>query len=164
MEAILICILIIILLGAYGFRIRKDVQELSSRMSFKEAMELTELPIVTFRYKENKLNFLLDTGSNDSHISGKCAKAFDINENGETNIHLAGMGTTESFSVKMCELDLSYKNNVLRTKVIISPMLNDSFDMIKKEHGVQLHGILGTKFLEEHKYVLDFKDLTAYRR
>ena len=53
---ILIILISIIIMQNYN---RKKV-----KMSFKESMNLTELPIVTFYNGTNKLNFLLDTGSN----------------------------------------------------------------------------------------------------
>ena len=33
----------------------------------------------------------------------------------------------------------------------------------EKESGLKLHGIIGNRFFEKYKYVLDFKDLIAYR-
>ena len=41
----------------------------NSKISFKEAMDLAELPVVTFYNGDVKLNFLLDTGSNISYIN-----------------------------------------------------------------------------------------------
>ena len=43
----------------------------TTTISFKEAMDLVELPIITFYNCNTKLNFLLDTGSNNSHINKK---------------------------------------------------------------------------------------------
>ena len=40
-------------------------------MSFKEAMDLVELPVVTFYNGDKKLNFLLDTGSNMCVINSR---------------------------------------------------------------------------------------------
>ena len=39
-----------------------------------------------------------------------------------------------------------------------------AFGSIKKETGVTIHGILGAKFFNEFKYVLDFKELIAYSK
>ena len=38
------------------------------RMSFRETMDLTGLPVVTFKQGENKFNFVLDTGAVSSII------------------------------------------------------------------------------------------------
>ena len=45
-------------------------------MSFKEAMDLVELPVVTFLNGKEKLNFLLDTGSNISQINSSNINIF----------------------------------------------------------------------------------------
>lgn len=46
-------------------------------MSFKEAMDLVELPVVTFFNGDKKLNFLLDTGSNISQINSSILPLLD---------------------------------------------------------------------------------------
>ena len=46
-------------------------------MSFKEAMDLVELPVVTFYNGDKKLNFLLDTGSNISQINSSILPLLD---------------------------------------------------------------------------------------
>ena len=40
-----------------------------NKISFKETLDLTDLPIVTFEQNGNKINFLLDTGANRSVIN-----------------------------------------------------------------------------------------------
>lgn len=40
--------------------------------------------------------------------------------------------------------------------------LDAAFGVVKQESGVQLHGILGSKFFEKYKYVIDYKDCIAY--
>ena len=44
------------------------------KISFKEAIDLTELPVVTFISKGRKLNFLLDTGANNSILNASVAE------------------------------------------------------------------------------------------
>ena len=40
-------------------------------MSFRETMDLTGLPVVTFKQGENKFNFVLDTGAFSSIIDSR---------------------------------------------------------------------------------------------
>ena len=56
-----------VLFSIIGFLLYKQYKK-KFNISFKEAMELVELPIITFYNKGQKLNFLLDTGSNDCII------------------------------------------------------------------------------------------------
>ena len=65
----LIIILVTIIFIAYIVnKIEATKKEINSRMSFKEALDLIELPIVTFYQGDKKLNFMLDSGSNLSII------------------------------------------------------------------------------------------------
>ena len=38
------------------------------------------------------------------------------------------------------------------------------FNDIKRETGVTLHGIIGTKFFAKYNYVIDFEKLVAYSK
>ena len=40
--------------------------------------------------------------------------------------------------------------------------MSEAFGFIKKESGVQIHGILGSLFFQKYKYILDFDSLKAY--
>lgn len=134
-----------------------------SVMSFKEALDLTDVPIVTFYEGDTKLNFLLDTGSSDSHISQTAAK---ILQKTPTKIGFScttAMGKT-SGDVHQIDAILSYKGSDYPQTLIVTPTLDVAFEEIKKTSGVQLHGILGSDFFNKYNYVLDFKDMIAYVR
>lgn len=153
--AILICLWI-----ASGYFGRQKKQSI---MSFKEALDLTDVPIVTFYEGDTKLNFLLDTGSSDSHISQTAA---NILQKTPTKIGFScttAMGKT-SDEVHQVEAVLSYKGSDYPHTLIIMPTLDTAFEEVKKTSGVQLHGILGSDFFNKYNYVLDFKDMIAYVR
>ena len=48
------------------------------KISFKEALDLTELPVVTFIGKGRKLNFLIDTGANNSILNESVANKMKL--------------------------------------------------------------------------------------
>lgn len=131
----------------------------NSKISFKEAMDLTELPVVTFYNGDKKLNFLLDTGSNVSHINSSIINLLDHTKTNQKTDTIGMEGNKVSNDI--CKMTIYYKNQKFEEDFIISD-LNDAFDVIKQEDGVQIHGILGSKFFEKYKYILDFKELTAY--
>ena len=58
-------------------------------------------------------------------------------------------------------MTIYYKDQKFEEEFSITD-LDGAFDIIKKENGVQIHGILGSKFFEKYKYILDFKELIAY--
>lgn len=131
------------------------------RISFKEAMDLAELPIVTFYQEDKKFNFLLDTGSNQSHISMKASKKL---KGKVEDISNAVCGLGKATSSLLCKALLSYKSSNYEADLYVTDGLDEAFSAIKKESGVQLHGILGNDFFQKYGYILDFENLTAYHR
>jgi predicted aspartyl protease len=130
-------------------------------MSFQNSMDLAELPVVTFRQGDKKINFLLDTGSNNCVIDSNILKSIDHKMlDVETNI-LGLEGNAQKTGV--CTIKMSYKNKEYEYPYVIQDM-SAAFDSIKKETGVTVNGMLGSKFFNEFKYVLDFDELIAYSK
>ena len=130
-------------------------------MSFQNSMDLAELPVVTFRQGDKKINFLLDTGSNNCVIDSNILKNIDHKMlDVETNI-LGLEGNAQKTGV--CTIKMSYKDKEYEYPYVIQDM-SAAFDSIKKETGVTVNGMLGSKFFNEFKYVLDFDELIAYSK
>lgn len=131
-------------------------------MSIKESLDLCELPVVTMMNDGNKYNFLLDTGSTDSHISRKASKLISgVLTDKSLSVHGFSGGESKNQGYK---IRLNYKDREFHIETFISSSLDDSFDWIKKEHGVQIHGIIGNRFLMKYGYILDFYDLKVYAK
>lgn len=130
-------------------------------MSFQASMDLAELPVVTFKQGEKKINFLLDTGSNNCVINKTFLKTIEHTPLAqETN--LTGV-EGNSQKAGLCVIKMSYKDREYEYPYVVQD-LNAAFDSIKKETGVTIHGILGSRFFNEFKYVLDFDELIAYSK
>jgi len=138
-------------------RIKRD----NRKMSFKESMDLAEMPVVTFYQGDKKFNFLLDTGSNYSHISKEAAKEIQ-GETIDAQAKVSGIG--EGTTSGVCKTTLSYKGADYDIDLSITDHLTDAFAAIKAETGVQVHGLIGNQFFQKHKYVLDFEELVAYTK
>lgn len=130
-------------------------------MSFQNSMDLAELPVVTFHQGDKKINFLLDTGSNNCVIDSNILKSIDHKMlNVETNI--SGLeGNAQKAGV--CTIKMSYKDKEYEYPYVIQDM-SAAFNSIKKETGVTVNGMLGSKFFNEFKYILDFDELIAYSK
>lgn len=151
--------LIVIVIAMIINVIEDNRKKNDSKISFRESMDLTELPVVTFYNGDKKLNFLLDTGSNVSHINSSIIHLLDHTKTDQKTDTIGMEGNKVSNDV--CKMTIYYRNQRFEEDFIISD-LNDAFDIIKQEDGVQIHGILGSKFFEKYKYVLDFSELIAY--
>lgn len=152
-------LLIVIVIAMIINAIEDNRKKNDSKISFRESMDLTELPVVTFYNGEKKLNFLLDTGSNVSHINSSVIHLLDHTKTDQKTDTIGMEGNKVSNDI--CKMTVYYRNQRFEEDFIISD-LNDAFDIIKQEDGVQIHGILGSKFFEKYRYVLDFSELIAY--
>ena len=136
-------------------------QKKRENMSFREAMDLVELPIVTFYNKDTKLNFLLDTGSDLSYINKSILPSLEYKEVNESRNIISAGGNSQSLGC--CDMTVTYRNQKFIDRFYISD-LDEAFGAIKAETGVQIHGILGSKFFAKYKYILDFESLIAYSK
>ena len=129
--------------------------------SFKEAIDLADMPIITFYNNNRKFNFLLDTGSAMSAINKSvlCNIKHSLLSN---SISYVGINGIDGYG-NTCNIKVKYKDTEFEDEFAIID-LDDAFNSIKNSTGVQIHGILGTKFFEKYKYVLDFSNLTVYRK
>ena len=138
----------------------RNKQKEKTKISFKEGLDLTDLPIVTFYQNDKKLHFLLDTGSNISYINKEVLKtieAKDLNSSSST-FGVEGNGIeTHHYEIKIGYRDQNFVEEFGAVD------LSSAFKAIELESGIKLHGIIGNRFFEKYKYILDFKDLIAYR-
>lgn len=140
----------------------EDYSRDKKAMSFREAMDLAELPVVTFYQGKEKFNFLLDTGSMHSHISKEVAERIK-GEPIEVDANISGVGGSIVID-KALNTSLEYKSNSYKATLLVGGHLDDTFKIIKENTGVTIHGVIGSTFLNENKYVLDFEGLIAYSK
>lgn len=157
----ILIILAVVVIVAIISNMVQDYDRNRVEMSFKESMDLTELPVVTFYNRDKKLNFLLDTGANMCVINSKILDSLCY-ESSEVKGTVHGMeGNT--INVDYISMEFTYKSKSYKSIFQVIDM-QEAFDKVKQESGVTIHGILGSKFFEEYKYVLDFSELIAYSK
>ena len=152
-------IIVVVSVAATAFIINKiEEDKFSRRISFKETMDLLELPVITMWYKNIKLHFLLDTGSNNCILTKEVADTLNLSNVGESEIY--GLeGNTQS--VYCAILDLTYHDHLFKDNYFQIVDMSQAFARLKAESGLTIHGILGSRFMQTHKYVLDFDKLIA---
>lgn len=130
-------------------------------MSFKAGFDLTELPVVTFYNGENKLNFLLDTGSNNCIIDSNIIDNIEHTKSDSTSTVFGLEGNKQNANI--CTITLTYNDNDYTYDYLVVDM-KEAFNQMKTDTGVTLHGLLGSNFFNKFKYVLDFNELIAYSK
>lgn len=132
-------------------------------VSFKPGFTSPKLPIAVFNQKEKELVFILDSGSDKNVINADALKLFDhklkATEGNEQEHQLSGVGGPQKAMV--CTIPFSCNEENFEEE-FLAVDLNHTLDGIRKEHCIQIHGILGSIFLQEHNIVLDYKNLVAY--
>jgi hypothetical protein len=140
---------------------KKSKDTVKDYISFREAIDLTSLPILTFEQDDNKYNFLLDTGSTRSIINLPLKEQIKHEPlNIKTTITGAGEGELEA---TISKVTLYLKGKRYSDEFQFADMTN-AFDTIKKGSGVTLHGILGNTFLDKYNYIIDYSTYVAYSK
>lgn len=133
----------------------------NTAISFGQGFALTQLPIISLYQGDKVLNFLLDTGSNDSIIDSNVLKDIEHTMSDEKSSLYGLEGNAQE--VGKCSITLSYQGLDYPYEYIVCDMTGP-FSKIKAESGVILHGLIGSKFFNTYKYVLDFESLIAYSK
>lgn len=124
-----------------------------------------DLPIITLTNNNVPLNFLIDTGSNISHICPSIVnliKCQHLGTNDTTKI--AGLGAINE-GITIC--NAKFKDTLgkeYKIQLSISKELENTVKYIKESTGVEIHGLLGTDFLQNYKYVINFEELSVYSK
>ena len=154
-------IIVIIAVVACAFLINKLEEKVSNTMSFREALALAELPVVTFYQGDKKLNLLLDTGANISIIDKEVASTISTKETPRVS-KITGIGGSVK-DVAIVDIILQYKNSTFKDGFQVTDM-SSTFSAIKNTTGVTIHGIIGNRFMQKYKYILDFDKMIAYSK
>lgn len=166
MNTALWILLSVIVLGGVAWLLTRKLELehqreiLKKNMSFMESLHLTGLPIICFTSNGQRLNMVLDTGSNvciiDSNILGGLKyKVIESDTDGIVGVGGA-MGSGESVA-----LELNYKEMLFKVECCVND-LTEAASTIKQQYGVTIHGILGTEFFMDYRYVIDFNEMVAY--
>lgn len=161
---IIIALALFILLTVFLYlewkHLYRNKRKEETKISFKEGLDLTELPIVTFYQGDKKLHFLLDTGSNISYINKDILSSIEATdlETASSTFGVEGNGV----EAHHYSIEIGYKDQKF-TEEFGAIDLSAAFSAIEKESGIKLHGIIGNRFFEKYKYILDFRELIAYR-
>lgn len=140
----------------------KDKSSLFFSVSFSKGFVAPNIPIATFKHGDVILNFLLDSGADRNSIDSRMLDKLQHSAaEDNSTITLTGVGGT--VEVKNCSLSFkTIGEDKEYTADFLIADLQQPFDQLFEAHGIQLHGILGSKFMRKYHIVLDFQNLAAY--
>lgn len=155
----IISIIITAALIVFYYNMFYKSKDIYDKISFRETMNLAGLPIVTFRQGENKFNFVLDTGAFSSIIDSRILDKLQYTELEGKSVGYGIDG--KEHSMDRVGIVLTYKNKNYSDAFRVLDM-SKSFDSLKRDYGVTVHGLLSSSFFERYKYVLNYNELIAY--
>ena len=126
-------------------------------------LQKTDLPLILIEFHGVNLCMLLDTGANHNFIDKRICEQFKEHiEESEDESIVYGL---EGNKVKNEMIKLTFKfEEELYTAFFDTLPENNGFENIKKDEGVQIHGVLGSMFFVEHKWIIDFAELKIYSK
>lgn len=156
-EMIILFLVLCLILSGYFIYIEKHKNK--TKISFKESLDLVGIPVITFYQGNNKFNFILDSGASNCVINEYCLKDLQY-ENCKELSEIFGYDGIKSVKNNV-KIKIYFKNNIFESDFVAMDM-REAFNSIKKDHGVTIHGILGSDFLSKYKYIMDYSDNIAY--
>lgn len=136
-------------------------EEKYDEISFKQAVDLCEVPVITLYQGDKKFNFLLDTGADGSIIDSNYIDNVNYELINHVTEHSGIQGEKEL--IQVCTATFFYDKHEFKSIFGIRDM-SGIFGVIKEDTGVQLHGVLGSRFFTQYRYVLDFDRYVAYSK
>lgn len=118
-----------------------------------------QLPLILVGIKDKYLSFILDTGSTCSLLNSNVVEYFKDIVEPVGDYYISGIEGTKH-KVEMIILPFNFEGQIYKPKFCVKPLL-DAFKSIQEESGIRVHGLLGTDFLLENKWIIDFKTLAV---
>ena len=126
--------------------------------SIINGLNKVQLPIIHVKIENKYLCFILDTGSTCSLIDSTVVEYFKDIVEPVGDYCISGIEGTKH-KVDMITLPFNFEGQIYKPKFCVRPLL-DAFKSIEEENGIQVHGLLGTDFLLENQWIVDFRTLT----
>ena len=126
-------------------------------------LQKIDLPLILIEFQGVNLCMLLDTGANNNYIDKRISNHFKEHiEKSEDESCVYGL---EGKKVKNERIKLTFKfEEEFYTSFFDTLPENNGFKNIKEDDGVQIHGVLGSMFFVEHKWIIDFAELKIYSK
>lgn len=150
---IITCIIILIFVVSCIY-IKYEISKSIYVLPFLGSVKDLKFPIITFDCQGKKLNFIIDTGSMDSIIDSEvCSTLEGRLLNKQSTIYgLNGMLSRAYYIL----IDLEYKGNKVEN-LFLTADIKETMKDFKESKGIEIHGLIGSKFLNMYQSVIDYK-------
>lgn len=122
----------------------------------KGVLKQVHLPIIEVEVQNMHLHFILDTGSTNSLLDERVIVTLKDQISFAGKYELQGI---EGNAIQSSQGTLSFGlcGKTYQQNFCFMP-LEKPFEAIKRDSGIEVHGILGTDFLIANQWVIDFEE------
>ena len=150
-----------IIMKDYIFDI-KFVKLSKSKLQFKKDYLNHKLPIVKVFIKDIEFNFLIDTGADTNIINESVYEG--TKEEAAVQVGQTVMATASGFvNSKTVNVKFKAQDSEFFEEFAVMD-LTAPFAALLKDNGVQISGILGSRFFNKHKWAIDFDNLVLWTK
>ena len=151
----LLCVVICFLCLYYSGFFKKR----SSKISFNNTFNKTRLPIICLYNNNQKLNFVVDSGSTASFIIGSVLPKLNIEDIESVITEETSFHSTLTKSADIVTLVLHSKHEKFVHTFYKNSDLEIACKSVSEDLGEKVCGILGSDFLIKYNRIVDFKKL-----
>lgn len=165
-PVVVICFTVLtIMLGKNISTINSKYKEKYKKISFKKKYIDIGLPIITIKILENEYDFIVDTGANFNALDKTQFRRIVLENNLNLNLSTSddngdvtviGVGGTQQH-IKDVNIEISIDDVKMEEEFSLVDIKDALKAYSKNSHS--LCGVLGSSFLERHKWQIDFKEL-----
>ena len=129
---------------------------MKENITIKGVLNDVHLPIIEVEVQNMHLHFILDTGSTNCILDERVIIPLEDHINYAGKYELQGI---EGNAIPSLQGILSFVCcGKVYQQTFCFMSLKKPFEAIKRDSGIEVHGILGTDFLMANKWIIDFKE------
>lgn len=156
---VILSLLLIAVLGVISYI---GIEKNKNRINFFSSYLRTELIIVSFYNNSKKLNFIVDSGANVSHLDSSIIPELKCEHisNPYSKISTAG-GDIDAGEFVRINLTRVKTGNIYTAECGVLDLKSVMQDTIE-EFGEDVHGVIGNDFLTKYGWIIDYPRLSIY--
>lgn len=130
------------------------------KIPFEGNVDPASFPVITLYNNGNPVSFLVDSGSNISHINSSELGWIKYEDIKDSNMSIVGMEGNEVI-VERCTIELTCNGKTI-VEEFAKTNLDSIRDTIMETRDIEIEGILGGTFLKKNSGVINYNDMRLY--
>lgn len=127
------------------------------KIPFEGNVDPASFPVITLYNNGNPVSFLVDSGSNISHINSSELSWIKHEDIKDSNMSVVGMEGNEVI-VGRCTIELTCNGKTI-VEEFAKTNLDSIRDTIMETRDIKIEGILGGTFLKKNNGVINYNDM-----